>query len=45
MGEGMIERLGRYIPLQSVKIVVVAWKILTQVSLIGVNWHNSYTRY
>lgn len=30
-GQGLIERLGRYIPLQSVKIVVVAWQILSQV--------------
>lgn len=28
---GTVERLGRYIPLQSVKIVVVSWQILTQV--------------
>ena len=27
-----VERLGRYVPLQSVKIVVVSWQILTQVS-------------
>lgn len=32
---GMIERVGRYIPLQSVKIVIVAWQILTQVSTVG----------
>lgn len=29
---GVIERLTQYIPLQSVKIVIVAWQILTQVS-------------
>lgn len=29
---GIIERLGRYIPLQSVKIVIVSWQIVTQVS-------------
>ena len=34
-GRGVVERLGRYIPLQSVKIIVVAWQILTQVSLVG----------
>ena len=36
-GRGVVERLGRYIPLQSVKIIVVAWQILTQVSSIGVS--------
>lgn len=30
-GRGRIERLTRYIPLQSVKIVIVAWQIVTQV--------------
>ncbi|CBN75178.1 polymorphic Outer membrane protein G/I family [Ectocarpus siliculosus] len=29
-GRGIVERVGRYIPLQSVKIVVVAWQIMTQ---------------
>lgn len=28
---GLIQRLARYIPLQSVKIIIVAWQILTQV--------------
>lgn len=32
----IVERLGRYIPLQSVKIVIVAWQILTQVSVVEV---------
>ena len=36
MRRGVIERLGRYIPLQSVKILVVAWQILTQVSSVVV---------
>ena len=30
-GRGLVERVARYIPLQSVKIVIVAWQILTQV--------------
>lgn len=30
-GGGLVERVARYIPLQSVKIVLVAWQILTQV--------------
>lgn len=30
-GQGVVERVGRYIPIQSVKIVIVAWQILTQV--------------
>ncbi|CAM9509603.1 unnamed protein product [Ectocarpus fasciculatus] len=29
-GRGIVERVGRYVPLQSVKIVVVAWQIMTQ---------------
>ena len=29
--KGLVERLTQYVPLQSVKIVVVAWQILTQV--------------
>lgn len=28
---GKIERLARYVPLQSLKIVIVTWQILTQV--------------
>ncbi len=28
---GVVERVGRYIPLQSLKILIVAWQILTQV--------------
>ena len=31
---GIVERAGRYIPLQSLKIVIVAWQILTQVGTI-----------
>lgn len=30
-GHGVIERVARFIPLQSIKIVIVAWQILTQV--------------
>lgn len=30
-GKGLVERLTQYIPLQSVKIVIVVWQILTQV--------------
>lgn len=33
-GSGVVERLRRYIPLQSLKIIVVAWQILTQVNFI-----------
>ena len=33
-GQGMVERVGRYVPLQSLKIVIVAWQILTQVGTI-----------
>lgn len=33
-GQGIVERVGRYIPLQSLKIVIVAWQILTQVGTI-----------
>ena len=31
---GRVERAVRYIPLQSLKIVIVAWQILTQVGTI-----------
>ena len=31
-GKNLVGRLTQYIPLQSLKIVVVAWQILTQVS-------------
>lgn len=30
-GQGLVERVAKYIPLQSVKIVIVSWQILTQV--------------
>lgn len=33
---GVIGCLARYIPLQSIKIVVVVWQILTQVRMAGV---------
>lgn len=32
---GVVERAGRFVPLQSVKIVIVAWQILTQVRRLG----------
>ncbi|CAN0168925.1 unnamed protein product [Ectocarpus sp. 12 AP-2014] len=35
MGRGWIERVTRYIPLQSVKIVIAAWQILTQFTSIA----------
>lgn len=35
-GRGRIERLTRYIPLQSIKIVIVAWQIVTQVRAVVV---------
>lgn len=35
IGGGIIECLPRYIPLQSLKIVIVAWQILTQVRAVG----------
>ena len=34
-GRRVLVRLRRYMPLQSVKIVVVAWQILAQVSTSG----------
>lgn len=37
--QGMIERLRRFIPVHSVKIVIVAWQIVTQVSVGGrIGW-------
>lgn len=33
-GRGLVERVARYVPLQSVKIVIVSWQILTQVRAI-----------
>ncbi len=46
-GRGVVERLRRYIPLQSVKIIVVAWQILSQVSwiLVDVGGRFSAPRY
>lgn len=39
-GAGTVGRLRRYIPLQSLKIVIVAWQILTQVrvAVLGLVW-------
>eukprot|EP00903_Cladosiphon_okamuranus_P013951 g12975.t1 len=43
---GMVERLGRYIPLQSVKIVIVAWQILTQfTSVANITYPLVYQRF
>eukprot|EP00752_Nemacystus_decipiens_P013054 g11547.t1 len=42
-GQGLVERVARYIPLQSVKIVIVAWQILTQfTALAGVTYPHYY---
>lgn len=32
---GVVERAGRFVPLQSVMVVIVAWKVLTQVRGLG----------
>eukprot|EP00752_Nemacystus_decipiens_P009914 g8846.t1 len=43
---GIVERLGRYIPLQSVKIVIVAWQILTQfTAVVHVTYPAVYQRF
>lgn len=34
-GRGLVERVTKYIPLQSVKIAIVSWQILTQVRATG----------
>ncbi|CAM9601541.1 unnamed protein product, partial [Ectocarpus fasciculatus] len=34
-GQGIVERVARYIPLQSVKIVVVAWQVVTQFTVVA----------
>eukprot|EP00903_Cladosiphon_okamuranus_P016020 g14792.t1 len=45
-GPGMVERVGRYIPLQSLKIVIVAWQILTQVtSVTNISYPDVYQRF
>eukprot|EP00752_Nemacystus_decipiens_P007555 g6749.t1 len=42
-GRGLVERVARYVPLQSVKIVIVAWQILTQfTSLASVTYPQFY---
>ena len=43
-GQGVIGFLTRYIPLQSVKIVIVAWQILTQVSRTYEHIFRAYAR-
>eukprot|EP00903_Cladosiphon_okamuranus_P018661 g17175.t2 len=43
--KGMIERLGRYIPLQSMKVIIVVWQILTQfTSVANVTYPDVYQR-
>ncbi|CAM9191106.1 unnamed protein product [Ectocarpus sp. 13 AM-2016] len=43
---GVVARLGRYVPLQSVKIVIVAWQILTQfTSVANVTYPDVYKRF
>eukprot|EP00903_Cladosiphon_okamuranus_P005767 g5717.t2 len=42
-GRGWVDRVVRYIPLQSIKIVIVAWQILTQfTALASVTYPQSY---
>lgn len=31
--QGLVERMARYVPLQSLKVVIVSWQIITQVRL------------
>ena len=38
----ILHRLTRNIPLQSVKIIIVAWQILTQVSTVVVRCKHTY---
>ncbi|CAM9207691.1 unnamed protein product [Laminaria digitata] len=43
---GMVARLGRFIPLQSLKIVIVAWQILKQfTSVANVTYPDVYQRF
>eukprot|EP00903_Cladosiphon_okamuranus_P017273 g15917.t1 len=45
-GPGTVERLGRYLPLQSLKIVIVAWQILTQfTSVANISYPDVYQRF
>lgn len=41
-GRHILHRLTRNIPLQSVKIIIVAWQILTQVSTVVVLCKHKY---
>lgn len=34
-GRGIVEHIGRFVPLQSVKNTIVTWQILTQVRATG----------
>ncbi|CAM9147480.1 unnamed protein product, partial [Ectocarpus fasciculatus] len=43
---GVVERAGRFVPLQSVKIVIVAWQILTQfTSVASISYPHVYQRF
>ncbi|CAM9150882.1 unnamed protein product, partial [Ectocarpus sp. 6 AP-2014] len=43
---GVVERAGRFVPLQSVKIVIVAWQILTQfTSVANIRFPHVYQRF
>eukprot|EP00903_Cladosiphon_okamuranus_P017270 g15914.t1 len=42
---GLVERVARYIPLQSLKIIIVSWQLLTQfTSVANVTFPNVYQR-
>ena len=34
-GENFVDRVVRFIPIQSIKIIIVAWQIVTQVRIMG----------
>lgn len=40
-GQGMVGRLQRVVPLQSIKIIIVAWQILTQVKETSTRWSSN----
>ncbi|CAN0440774.1 unnamed protein product, partial [Ascophyllum nodosum] len=44
-GRGIVDRVTRWVPMQSIKIIVVAWQILTQfVSVANVTFPHVYQR-
>ena len=43
--QGMVGRWQRVVPLQSIKIIIVAWQILTQVRVISTRWSRNSARY